>query len=80
MSIRLRGIVLILTGIAFMSLPAIGSPAGAVSRVREFPIPNPFSDPFGITAGPDGNLWFTEGYADEIGRITPAEIRPLADL
>src|SRR5207249_4859201 len=25
----------------------------------------------GITAGPDGNLWFTESGADRIGRITP---------
>ncbi|HEY7360690.1 MAG TPA: NHL repeat-containing protein, partial [Streptosporangiaceae bacterium] len=28
------------------------------------------SRPLGITAGPDGNLWFTEG-AGRIGRITP---------
>ena len=28
--------------------------------------------PFGITAGADGNLWFTERCADKIGRITPA--------
>ena len=26
----------------------------------------------GITAGPDGNLWFTEPNANQIGRITPA--------
>ena len=26
----------------------------------------------GITAGPDGNLWFTETTANRIGRITPA--------
>ena len=25
-----------------------------------------------ITAGPDGNLWFTESGADKIGRITPS--------
>jgi hypothetical protein len=28
--------------------------------------------PQGITAGPDGNLWFTEYYGNKIGRITPA--------
>lgn len=27
--------------------------------------------PVGITAGPDGNLWFTNNASDEIGRITP---------
>jgi virginiamycin B lyase len=38
--------------------------------VREFPIPTSNSTPVGITAGPDGNLWFTEGGANKIGRIT----------
>ena len=28
----------------------------------------------GITAGPDGNLWFTEFALDRIGRITPAGV------
>src|SRR5258708_6884317 len=27
-------------------------------------------EPLGITTGPDGNLWFTEELAGEIGRIT----------
>ena len=27
--------------------------------------------PLGITAGPDGNLWFTEIFGNRIGRITP---------
>ena len=30
------------------------------------------SGPSGITAGPDGNLWFTEHDGNRIGRITPA--------
>jgi streptogramin lyase len=29
------------------------------------------SSPYAITAGPDGNVWFTEWLADKIGRITP---------
>lgn len=41
------------------------TPLGAV---REFPLP-PYSAPIGITAGPDGDGWFTNG--DEIGKITP---------
>ena len=37
----------------------------------EFPVSTPDSYPFGITAGPDGNLWFTETLGNSIGRITP---------
>ena len=32
------------------------------------------SQPHGITAGPDGNLWFAEFSASKIGRITPAGV------
>src|SRR5271166_4442544 len=31
----------------------------------------PLRTPDLITTGPDGNLWFTEGLASRIGRITP---------
>jgi virginiamycin B lyase len=47
------------------SLPAWA----AAGTVTEFPTPTR-GTPFDITAGPDGNLWFTVG-AGEIGRITP---------
>ena len=42
-------------------------PAGTIT---EFALPSGASSLRGITAGPDGNLWFTE--ASAIGRITPA--------
>jgi sugar lactone lactonase YvrE len=32
------------------------------------------AQPDGITAGPDGNLWFTEFLGNRIGRITPAGV------
>jgi streptogramin lyase len=40
--------------------------------ITEFPIPTPASVPLDITAGPDGNLWFTEFTPGvrTIGRIT----------
>jgi streptogramin lyase len=28
--------------------------------------------PFQMTVAPDGNVWFTEGLANKIGRITPS--------
>ena len=43
-----------------------GNPA-----ISEFPVPTPTSRPSEITAGPDGDLWFTEQQANQIGRITP---------
>jgi len=40
--------------------------------ITEFPVPTANSDPAWITAGPDGNLWFTEWGASKIGMINPA--------
>ena len=42
--------------------------------ITEFPLPAPNggdSFPWGIAAGPDGNVWFTEQGPVAIGRITP---------
>jgi streptogramin lyase len=39
--------------------------------ITEFPVPTANSRPFEITAGPDGNLWFTEANANKIGMINP---------
>jgi streptogramin lyase len=40
--------------------------------INEFPTPTPGSNPLSITAGPDGNVWFTEGSrTNKIGQITP---------
>lgn len=47
------------------ALPAAGA------TWSEFPLPTGASLPQDITLGPDGNLWFTERGADQIGRITP---------
>ncbi len=66
----------------------MGSKIGRISatgHLSEFPLPSTFSDPFALTAGPDGNLWFFGSYgpgcrgwrfgsgpsASEIGSINP---------
>jgi streptogramin lyase len=46
------------------------APGALAGAITEFPIPTAISGPNGITAGPDGNLWFTE--EGTIGRITPS--------
>ena len=38
--------------------------------ITEFPAPAN-AGPYDITAGPDGNLWFTEASAFKIGMINP---------
>ncbi|MFC4496482.1 virginiamycin B lyase [Streptomyces ovatisporus] len=45
----------------------IGPEGGAV----HVPLPAGDAGPYGITAGPDGAMWFTELSADRIGRIVP---------
>jgi hypothetical protein len=40
--------------------------------VTEYAVPSATSSPWGITAGPDGALWFTETGGNRIGRIAPA--------
>ena len=57
-------LVTALWGVAF-------TPASATGTITEFTIPTNGSNPFGIAAGPDGNVWFTENGAGKIGRITP---------
>ena len=49
---------------------------GTVHTLTEYPLPTTSCGPYcicapqGITAGPDGNLWFTEQEGNNIGRIT----------
>jgi virginiamycin B lyase len=62
----------------FTAAPAIGRLAADGTMTR-FPLPTVDSNPMGpaggsapsdITLGPDGNMWFLEAGADQIGRIT----------
>ncbi|HEY4098351.1 MAG TPA: choice-of-anchor D domain-containing protein, partial [Baekduia sp.] len=50
-------------------LPAAGAGAAVPAPVTEFPLASS-SNPYGITVGPDGNLWFASG-SYHIGQITP---------
>jgi hypothetical protein len=57
----------LVNGFAYTSVAANPTPVA-----QEFPVPTGGGQPFGITAGPDSNLWFTEFSGNQIGRITPA--------
>jgi streptogramin lyase len=59
----------IVVAVGLLSLSS--APAwAAAGTITEFTIPTK-GTPFDITAGPDGNLWFTEDIGNKIGRITP---------
>ncbi|MBI4518167.1 MAG: choice-of-anchor D domain-containing protein [Deltaproteobacteria bacterium] len=66
-----------------LQLTGMGTSPVTTGPVVEFPVPTSSAKPFGITSGPDGNLWFTEADANKIGRITPSgsvvEFATLAD-
>jgi virginiamycin B lyase len=78
MSSRRVALVLALSALSLSMLPGVASGTAASGftrasvKVTEFPVPTPSSRPYQIVAGPDGNLWFTESDAGQIGRITPS--------
>ena len=81
-AVRVEGFMTLLTwrfpSVRFLAAGLViascaASPAGALT-VNDFPVPVQYTGPQGITAGPDGNLWFTEYAANQIGRITPAGV------
>jgi streptogramin lyase len=72
-SMKLRTATLALAGaLTALAMPATGM--AATGQVTEFPLPTAGAQPFAITAGPDGNVWFTEGGSQKVGRITPAGV------
>jgi streptogramin lyase len=40
------------------------------AKITTYAIPTSGSIPYGITAGPDGRIWFTEGLAHQIGAVS----------
>ena len=39
--------------------------------IVEFPVSTPNASLRGVTVGADGDLWFTENFANKIGRMAP---------
>src|SRR5258708_18959261 len=63
------GLLCLLLCVLTLTAPAALALSG---KIREFALPTA-GVPVGITAGPDGNLWFAEE-GGQIGRITPAGV------
>jgi IPT/TIG domain len=79
---RLRGPVAVLAAVPLLSLGLAGvslvaggagvAEAASAAGAGSVTIYAGLSEPEGITAGPDGNLWFTNDNGNSIGRITTA--------
>jgi len=57
--------------VSLVSLLAVVPHALTAQSITEFPLPTATAAPWDITAGADGNVWFTERIAAQVGRITP---------
>ncbi len=79
------GVVTLLSVASAAAIPAgytpTAAPAPSLSPITSFPMPassttNPFGTspfPFDMTTGPDGNLWFTNQQANNVGRMNPRD-------
>ena len=67
---------LAVTMLVAASFVPLASSLVAAQSFIEFPFPTRSGSGWSwrITAGPDGNLWFTEQYRNTIGRMTPAGV------
>jgi len=61
-------IAAVVVGLCGLNISCGTSPAWGIT---EYAIPTAQSSPEGITIGPDGAIWFTEGHVNKIGRISP---------
>ena len=65
-----------------ISLEAGSESNGQIGRittggaVTEYIVPTPGSEPRGITAGPDGRVWFVEAHGNKVGALRPSARSP----
>jgi len=61
---------LVALAVAALAVPALAGPAMATAgEASIYPIPTEHAGTFGITSGPDGNVWFTEQNAGRVGKM-----------
>ncbi|MDZ4384656.1 MAG: hypothetical protein U0940_04135, partial [Nitrospirota bacterium] len=79
-SITFRVLRFLLVAVAAASIAADSQEAFAVdaareearSVVKEYPLPTPYSQPYGIAVDAQGVVWFSGQLANKIGRLDPS--------
>ena len=69
---RARVVKFVAMVMAGLCLAVVAPQMATAQTISEFALPNAGSNPYGIAAGPDGALWFTQYNGNRIGRITTA--------
>jgi virginiamycin B lyase len=62
----------LMTGLVMQPSPVAAASNPPTGTITEFTIPTPASSSPALTAGPDGNMWFTEGATNKVGRLDPS--------
>src|SRR2546421_7734387 len=70
--VRPRRTLVLSIALALGLAVSVAGASAAAPRVTEFTVPTSGGIPTGIAAGPDGSLWFTEEFGNQIGQITPS--------
>jgi streptogramin lyase len=60
--------------IATAALLFSAASAQATPVIHEFPLKTASSHPIGMALGADGNIWFAENSADQVGMVTPGGV------
>src|SRR5215211_6402793 len=74
--VGVAAILLASVAIAFGS-PQAGHAVDPAGVITEYPLPTAGSSPWGIAAGPDGNLWVTQrapNGVDKVARVTTSGV------
>jgi streptogramin lyase len=77
---RSATLALCLASVLTWPTPVGAAAAAAEPLLRTYTIGQGFTEPMGITKGPDANLWFTEAFGNKIGRLTKAGVVTLYPL
>ncbi|MFM9149858.1 MAG: hypothetical protein ACKORA_05160, partial [Solirubrobacterales bacterium] len=73
MNLRAAALTAVIT---LLALPGVASAAAPIGEITEYSLPSSSAQPYGITSGADGQVWFTEFAAKNLTAINPLTATP----